>query len=212
MRRNLVCRKANPQRNLGNRFKRISEDQPIRNNGKRKGEKGLLKKRILNVIIASLFLIVGCSSPLSSESESYEATLSFDMRLNEDSNGYYHLTIDDGSWQTLHRVSGSITNEGFGVENFRVEWESNLYWYMGDSLGYFIRRTINSDGQYVSLDTSYAIGFEGHEVPTTNQVSYSNGYGEINNMIAPVRSMKGDTLYLTATWFSDTATWGIVLD
>ena len=171
-----------------------------------------MKKRIVKTLIASLFLIVGCSSPLSSESESYEATLSFDMRLNEDSNGYYHLTVDRGSWQTLHRVSGSITNEGFGVENFRVEWESNLYWYMGDSLGYFIRRTINSDGQYVSLDTSYAIGFEGHEVPTTNQVSYSNGYGEINNMIAPVRSMKGDTLYLTATWFSDTATWGIVLD
>jgi len=160
-----------------------------------------LKKRIVKTLIASLFLIVGCSSPLSSESESYEATLSFDMRLNEDSNGYYHLTIDDGSWQTLHRVSGSITNEGFGVENFRVEWESNLYWYMGDTLGYFIRRTINSDGQYVSLDTSYAIGFEGHEVPTTNQVSYSNGYGEINNMIAPVQTMVGDTMYIWATYF-----------
>ena len=199
-------------RNLGNRFKRISEDQPIRNTGKRKGEKGLLKKRILNVIIASLLLIVGCSSPLSSESESYEATLSFDMRLNEDSNGYYHLTIDDGSWQTLHRVSGSITNEGFGVENFRVEWESNLYWYMGDSASYVIKRGLTDELEYVNYDTVYVTNFTGMEVPTSNRVSYSNSRGEINNMIAPVRSMKGDTLYLTATWFSDTATWGIVLD
>ena len=171
-----------------------------------------MKKRIVKTLIASLFLIVGCSSPLSSESESYEATLSFDMRLNEDSNGYYHLTIDDGSWQTLHRVSGSITNEGFGVENFRVEWESNLYWYMGDSASYVIKRGLTDELEYVNYDTVYVTNFTGMEVPTSNRVSYSNSRGEINNMIAPVRSMKGDTLYLTATWFSDTATWGIVLD
>ena len=171
-----------------------------------------MKKRIVKTLIASLFLIVGCSSPLSSESESYEATLSFDMRLNEDSNGYYHLTIDDGSWQTLHRVSGSITNEGFGVENFRVEWESNLYWYMGDSASYIINRGINSEGQYVTRDTSYIIGFTGMEVPTSNRVSYSNSSGEFNNMIAPVRSMVGDTMKLTANWYYDYINFYIVLD
>ena len=31
---------------------------------------------------------------------------------------------------------------------------------------------------YVSVDTSYVIGFNGMEVPTINPVSYSNGIGE----------------------------------
>ena len=44
--------------------------------------------------------------------------LAFDMRLSQDSNGYYHLNIDSTKWQTLHRVSGSITENHFGVENF----------------------------------------------------------------------------------------------
>tara|TARA_R100000750_G_C2318073_1_gene85213 strand:- start:159 stop:674 length:516 start_codon:yes stop_codon:yes gene_type:complete len=171
-----------------------------------------LKKRIVKTLIASLFLIVGCTNPFSSEDRDEFATIKFDMRLNEDSNGYYHLTVDRGSWQTLHRVSGSITNEGFGVENFRVEWESNLYWYMGDSTSYIINRGINSEGQYVTRDTSYIIGFTGMEVPTSNRVSYSNSSGEFNNMIAPVRSMVGDTMKLTANWYYDYINFYIVLD
>ena len=55
------------------------------------------------------------------------------------------------------------------------------------------------------------IGFRGSEVPTTNEISYSNGDGEINNMIAPVKSMIGDTLYLSAEWFDGYYTWGIIL-
>ena len=35
------------------------------------------------------------------------------------------------------------------------------------------------------------------EVPTSNHISYSNSNGEINNMIAPVRSMIGDTMKLS---------------
>ena len=49
------------------------------------------------------------------------------------------------------------------------------------------------------MDTSYIIGFDGFEVPTSNSISYSNSSGEINNMIAPVRTMAGDTL--TLTWY-----------
>jgi len=38
------------------------------------------------------------------------------------------------------------------------------------------------------------IGFSGMEVPTTNMTSLSNENGEINNVIAPVKSMVGDTM------------------
>jgi hypothetical protein len=35
------------------------------------------------------------------------------------------------------------------------------------------------------------------EVPTINPVSYSNGDGEFNQMFAPVKSMRGDTVTVT---------------
>jgi hypothetical protein len=135
------------------------------------------------------------------------------MRLPVDGNGYYHLTINRNTWQTLHRVSGNVvTEDGNPIEFFWVEWESDLYWYLGDTLGYIINRHLNDSGVYVSVDTSYMIGFNGMEVPTTNIVSYSNSHGEVNNMIAPVKSMIGDTLTLTAIWYNSEKRFGIVLD
>ena len=135
------------------------------------------------------------------------------MRLHIDGNGYYHLTMDRNNWQTLHRVSGSTyTNDGNPIEYFWVEWESDLYWYLGDTLGYVVNTQLTDNGVYVSVDTSYMIGFNGMEVPTSNVISYSNSSGEINNMIAPVRSMIGDTLTLTAIWYNSEKDFKIVLD
>ena len=120
--------------------------------------------KILLTIIGSFFI--------SCEDDVQVNSLSFDMRLPKDKNGYYHLTIDRNNWQTLHRVSGSITYEGYGEENFVVEWESNLYWFLGDTLGYIIDREFSTyTGQYVSRDTTYMIGFNRRVVPTTNKVS-----------------------------------------
>ena len=177
---------------------------------KTKGEKVIrLVKRIL---IGSFLLFIGCSNPFSSEDRDEFATIKFDMRLSEDSNGYYHLTVDRGSWQTIHRVSGSITNEGFGVENFRVEWESNLYWYLGDTLGYVVKRGLTYNLEYVSYDTVYVTGFNGMEVPTSNKTSFSNSRGELNNMIAPVKTMVGYTMKLTANWHDGNMDFYIVLE
>ena len=105
-----------------------------------------------------------------------------------------------------------ITVDGQGIENFWVEWESNLYWYLGDTLGYFVHRGLTNNLVYVSYDTTYITGFNGMEVPTSNMISYSNSSGEINNMIAPVRSMIGDTLLLRATWYDNSKEFGIVLE
>jgi len=80
-------------------------------------------------------------------------------------------------------------------------------------LGYIINREFSTyTGQYVSRDTTYMIGFNRRVVPTTNKVSYSNSNGELNNMIAPVQTMIGDTLVLTANWYDGSATFKIVLD
>ena len=175
-----------------------------------KGEKVI--RSVKRILIGSFLLFIGCSNPLYNEAKDEFATIKFDMRLSEDNNGYYHMTINQDSWQTLHRVSGSITQDGYGVENFRIGWESNLYWYLGDTLGYVVKRGLNWNLQYVSYDTVYITGFTGHEVPTSNQVSLSNSSGEFNNMIAPVRSMIGDTMRLTADWYEDYTTFSIVLN
>ena len=93
-----------------------------------------------------------------------------------------------------------------------MEWESNLYWYLGDTLGYIINRNLNNSGVYVTIDTSYIIGFNGMEVPTSNGISYSNSNGEINNMIGPIRSMVGDTMRLSYKTYDTSGYIDIVLD
>ena len=159
---------------------------------------------ILGIILS--FLLISC------EDNNTHHELSFDLRLTEDGRGYHHLTLDKNNWQTLHRVSGLIRDEGFGVENFWVEWESNLYWYIGDTLGYVVKRNFNNAGMYVAYDTTYLTQFSGMEVATSNIISYSNSNGEINNMIAPVRSMVGDTMRLTARWYDGKKDFYIILN
>ena len=144
-------------------------------------------KTIITIIVSILF--ISCE-----DTKEYNYEINFDMRLNKDNNGYYHLTIDRNNWQTLHRVTGSVKNTQYRMDNFWVEWESNLYWYLGDTLGYIVNRNFDDNGMYVSIDTSYITGFNGMEVPTINCCSYSNSDGEVNTMIAPVQSMVGDTM------------------
>ena len=175
-----------------------------------------LIRKIVGVITLSVFsLFIGCeSSVVSSQTdESEQLLLHFDMRLPIDSNGYYHLEMSENSWQTLHRVTAYIeTEESVPVEFFWIQWESDLYWYLGDTLGYIVNTNLNSSGVYVSVDTSYMVGFDGMEVPTSNTISYSNSYGEMSNMIAPVKSMIGDTLTLTAIWQNSEEKFQIVLN
>ena len=196
-------------------------------NGKRK--KVIKKMRKLNAIkrtvnygltiLIGFNLFVGCEDREYYEEDSvyYEDELcyniSFQVGLPLDVNGYYHLEMDRSNWQTIHRVSGLITDDDNNfVESFWMEWESNLYWYLGDTLGYIVTQYLNDNATYVSVDTSYMIGFDGMEVPTSNVISYSNRYGELYNMIAPVKSMIGDTLTLTAFWYEGEQSFGIVLD
>jgi hypothetical protein len=132
----------------------------------------------------------------------------FDARLDEDDNGFFHLTIDTTNWQTLHRLSGFISDSATGqpVVNCRVEWSSSHYWTLGDTLGYWVRQGLTDDLEWVSYDTSYVVGFDGQEVPTINPASYSNAEGEVNIMIAPVQSMRGDTMtvwYSWGGWYTD---------
>ena len=156
------------------------------------------------VSLGILLFTLGCEDGyylLGPEPTIYpEVKLLLNPRLEQDENGLYHLPMSRGNWQTIHRIAGVVIDVDTTtyIEGLRVKWESSHYWYIGDTLGYVVKRTINSDGQYVYLDTSYVVGFNGMEVPTTNQVSISNYDGEVNNMIAPVQTMIGDSMRIWA--------------
>ena len=47
-----------------------------------------------------------------------------------------------------------------------VNWESNLYWVLGDTLGYIVKSGYTDGIVYVSYDTVYVTGFMGEEVRT----------------------------------------------
>ena len=154
------------------------------------------------IVSSLLILLVGCSESTSTIFEPKESDvirieldtgLNNEYPLSQDANGYYHLELGN-NWQTLHRISGTAYMNDIPLEVLPVEWESDLMWYLGDTLGYIVNRNFDDNGMYVSIDTSYITGFNGMEVPTINCCSYSNSDGEVNTMIAPVQTMVGDTM------------------
>ncbi len=157
-----------------------------------------IKVLIRNIVVGSFLIIVGCDTRVGPDYD--ELFFDVDARLSLDENGYYHLVMERDSWQTLHRISGSVYTEEEPAELIRFNWYSSHYWYIGDTLGYIVSFGLTDDLEYVSYDTNYVTWFNGSEVPTTNCCSYSNSEGEVNNMIAPVQSMIGDTMTIGYRW------------
>ena len=94
--------------------------------------------------------------------------LELDGRLPMDSNGYYHLELNQNTNQTIHTISGTV-DDYYSNEPLKVSWDSNLTWV-----------------------------YQGEDVSTSNQSSYVVD-GKVHNVIAPINTMVGDTLILTAT-------------
>ena len=157
------------------------------------------------ISVLSIFLITffSCEDNQSDEANT-QATYNFDIiwestGITKDENGFYHLEIDRINWQTLYRVRGIVKKNDVTEPFMKFYWESNLYWELGDTLGYYIKRGLTADLEYVSYDTTYVTGFEGTLVPTSNTTSVSGEDGDVSNMIAPVKTMIGDTL--TLNWY-----------
>jgi hypothetical protein len=171
-----------------------------------------LQSTMINRIVLLLFIGLafwGCEDKNHKEgedelNEDSKSTYSFDIiwedtGITKDDNDYFHLTINRNSWQTLYRVRGIVKKNDVTEPFMKFYWESNLYWELGDTLGYYIHRGLTDDLEYVSYDTTYVTGFEGTLVPTSNTTSVSGEDGDVSNMIAPVKSMIGDTL--TLSWY-----------
>jgi len=160
-----------------------------------------MEKRYLSfgegILLFLLFLMCCCTkqediSPLGHDFE-------IDTRLPVDSSGYYHLQLSQ-EWQTLHRISGNVSPIANSYDLATINWTSSHYWYIGDTLGYIVHFN-NSENDiylYSNRDTAYITWFDGFEVETINSITYQTEDGEINTMFAPVKSMKDDTVNITA--------------
>jgi len=120
-------------------------------------------------LLSILFLIYFSCEDNKTDEDS-KSTYRFDIvwedtGITKDNNDYFHLTIDRNNWQTLYRVRGIVKKNDRPEPFMKFYWESNLYWELGDTLGYYIHRGLTDD----------------------------------SNMIAPVKSMIGDTL--TLSWY-----------
>ena len=167
-----------------------------------KGIKRLVSYGLISLTGFNLF--IGCSSPYEPTEESSRIEFVLDARMTVDGNGYYHLTLDTTKWQTPHRLSGHVYRDGESVNVLKFGWSSSHYWIVGDEFGYFISNTgLNDHGTYVGYDTNYVDWFSGHEVPIINGSSYSRMDGEVNTMIAPVKTMRGDTATIFYGWYDD---------
>ena len=154
-------------------------------------------KLIKRIVLVSLFLFIGCEDKHYEEEREFEFV--WTVGLPQDDNGLYHLTLDRYRWQTLHRLEGLLSDQDGVVDRWKVYFESNLYWHIGDTMGYYVHGGLSDDVVWVAYDTTYITHFVGHEVRTSNYASYSDD-GEVVNMIAPVRNMIGDTLWVGAQY------------
>lgn len=122
--------------------------------------------------------------------------------LDVDPNGFYILKLDSSAQtkQTVHRITGIVLQDSLEPwPPAYVNWESSHTWITGDTVGYIVRRIVNTFGQWVIIDTNYINVPSGLIVPTVNPTSISGKGGEVNTMIAPIYGMKGDTMIVSAT-------------
>tara|TARA_B110000483_G_scaffold209209_1_gene255363 strand:+ start:29 stop:508 length:480 start_codon:yes stop_codon:yes gene_type:complete len=135
---------------------------------------GLTFCGILLIILTVFSLFTGCTVEddiLLLE----EPKLELDGRLPIDTNGYYHLELNQNTNQTIHTISGTINNY-YSNEPLKVSWDSNLNW-----------------------------SYHGENVSTSNQSSYvvdgkvHNVIAPINTMVGDTLILTGTIReYLTA--------------
>ena len=91
-------------------------------------------------------------------------------------------------------VDDTISNVEAFAKNIRV-WSDTTATITQAYVNYFT-------GQFTIVKLPPLIANKDELVPTTNASSYSGTAGEINNVIAPIREMIGDTMVLKASHYT----------
>jgi hypothetical protein len=157
---------------------------------------------VLAVIVIAfiLFGLTGCSKDGFLEPKQ-DIEMSIDTRLPKDSNGYSVFNLYSTETQNIHTITGSIRVNGKipNEPREKIEWESSHYWTIkyGDTIGTIYRRTWRGLGWQI-VDSIKVVNLKTSQVPTINSACYNSADGSINTVIAPMWSMKGDTMTIVA--------------
>ena len=150
---------------------------------------------VKSIISLPILFMIGCA-----DVEMNQSVLEVEPYCNMpdiDNDGVYELQMNRENWQTIHPIDFLVKVDGHLVEYADIDFKSNLFWSLNDTIGYFTHRWLTDNMAYNTYDTSYVIGGSLHDlVPTTNYSSLTDEDGTTRNMIAPVQSMIGDTLIL----------------
>jgi hypothetical protein len=134
-----------------------------------------------------------------------------DFQLNKNNEGYYELTLNKFSNQTIQRITAKLTQNNLPIQdnygNIQpklIELESNLYWWLkkGDTVAQITKTYFNKfTGEITYTNLPPLINWQDELVATINSSSYtSEKTGLVNTVIAPIREMAGDTLKITVKY------------
>jgi hypothetical protein len=174
---------------------------------KMQGKRTEKQARISFILVLCIFALLmitgltGCTKEFNSLIGKKEIEFTIDSRLPKDQNGYSVFQLYSSERQNIHTISGTIKVDGKIPDNPRekIDWESSLYWEIkyGDTLGTLYRRTWKGLGWQI-VDSVKIINYRSALVPTINPVCYNSADGTINNVIAPMWNMRGDTMVIVA--------------
>ena len=166
------------------------------------------------LLIFLLSLIISCSKDQKTLTDNGEGiTIDFleglndnpTYQLSKDSNGFYILTLDRSKNQTIQRITSKLLRNGKPIEDLwsgsqpkKVNWESNLYWWLleGDTVANITKTYLNLfTGELIYVNLPPLLNWRDVIVPTINESSYSDDEtGIVNTVIAPIQEMIGDTM------------------
>ena len=148
-------------------------------------------KKILLLSLGVILISCEKNSPFDDLVDVYEEALTdtttiitqninykFDMdgRCYQDNNGYYHLPLNEGENQTLHRFGAYITNTDiYGLPSQAI-WSCEAYWI-----------------------------YNGNTVPIVNGTSFADpNIDSVFCMMAPIFNMQNDTVIIYGqAWFEE---------
>ena len=147
-------------------------------------------------VSAILLLLIGCEDTRLDEGVPADDTYGTVYVSVEDVPA---IELNDHSWQTLKTMYGNLVSEDTNIEYVRIEWESDMFWLVYDTTGYFKAdcRGCESGAWYGSDGSTLEMEYDFHTMaPVTNFISLTDANGSFGNVIAPVRAMKGDAMWL----------------
>jgi len=168
---------------------------------KMQGKESDKKDLKLSALLALCILFALMAAGLMGCSKDGFIEMSIDSKLPKDQNGYSVFQLYSTETQNIHTITGSIRVHGKipNEPRKKIEWESSHYWTLkfGETIGTIYRRQWRGLGWQI-VDSIKVVNLKTSQVPTINSANYNSADGSINTVIAPMYSMRGDTMTIVA--------------